>query len=312
MSKRYGVVDIGTLKVKVLIAEMGGEGRIRKIYKSNNLTCFGVGMDETGGLVQEKYLEETVKELRRVKKMLNKLGVEKFKVVSTHAMRRAKNQKEILQRIKDKVGFEVENLSQEDEARLFYQAVMRGFGSQDKKYCVADIGGGSVQVLIGTPRRLKTRSLMQTGAQYLHDNFTIDPHNELSFTREEELEKMREYISVQLLPIERGLQVPIIYGSSNIIDLMKAIKMPLESFDESATHPYKVYARHLREFIKRVGPLNYKQREEKYPFQWGYMWGIDKAFLNAVALAEHLDSPYIIPSNANIAEGIIQELESSR
>jgi hypothetical protein len=35
------------------------------------------------------------------------------------------------------------------------------------------------------------------------------------------------------------------------------------------------------------------------------MWGIDKAFTNITTLADRLGSPYIIPSNANLAEGLV-------
>ena len=299
------VIDIGTLKVKCLVARVDKSGSIKPVYKSNTLTCFGVGIDENQGRVQEKFLAETIRELKRVKLLLKKYQASRYRVVSTHAMRRAKNQTYILKRIKDEVEFEVVNLSQEDEARLFYSAVMRGFNRSDNRYAVVDMGGGSVQVLIGRPDKLEFSHLMQTGAQLLHDNFTNDPINELSFTTEADLERMRNYIVEQLLPVERNLQVPIIYGSSNIIDLMQAIKLFLEPYDESRTHPYKVYTRQLQDFIKKILPLKYREREKMFTFQKGYMWGIDKAFLNMVTIAEHLQSPYIIPSNANIAEGII-------
>jgi exopolyphosphatase/pppGpp-phosphohydrolase len=62
-------------------------------------------------------------------------------------MRRAKNKDEIIQRIEKEVGFTVENSAQEQEAELFFLAVMK-----DKEYAVIDVGGGSVQILPGTQR----------------------------------------------------------------------------------------------------------------------------------------------------------------
>ncbi len=89
---------------------------------------------------------------------------------------------------------------------------------------------------------------------------------------------------------------------------MLAIQLPLETHDKSTTHPYKIYAQHLQEFIKKMTPLKYAEREELFDFQKGYMWGVDKAFLNLVTLSKHLNSPYIVPTNSNIAEGIIWEM----
>ena len=307
MPKNYAVIDIGTLKVKFLIASLSTAGGFKQVYFSNELTCFGVGLDENQGNIQEKYLKETIKELLRCKQILKDYQVSRLRVVSTHALRRAKNRQEILETIIKETGFEAENISQEEEANLFFKGVISGFDN-DKDYAIVDMGGGSVQILVGNRRELKKAHLMQTGAQYLHDNFTSNPHSLESFTREEDLEKMRGYILEQLLPLKGIGDLPLVYGSSNIIDMMKFIGIPLEENPGSQTHPYRTYARHLEQFMKEMLPLNYRQREEKFPFQRGYMWGIDKAFLNIVTMAEYFPSSYIIPSNANLAWGLIYTL----
>jgi len=307
MFKKYGVIDIGTLKVKFLIASVSPDKSFDQVYFSNELTCFGVGLDENQGFVQEKYLDQTIQELQRCKEVAKNHDVGSLKVVSTHAMRRAKNKQEILAKIREKTGFAVENISQDQEAELFFKGVITGFES-DKDYAIVDMGGGSVQILVGNKNELKKAHLVQTGAQYLHDNFTSNPHLPDSFTTEKDLEKMRRYILEQLLPLKGIGDLPLIYGSSNIIDMMKAMNIPLKENKESETHPYLTYARYLEDFIKKVLPLSYKQREEKFPFQKGYVWGIDKAFLNIVTMSELFPSSKIIPSNANIAWGIIYKL----
>ena len=307
MTKNYAVIDIGTLKVKFLIASLTPSGELIEKYSSNTLTCFGCEMDKNNGYVLEENLVKTINELKRCKSLLKKYGVKKYRVVSTHAMRRAKNKVEILKRIKKEVGFEVESISQEKEAEFFFTAVLKDF-PENNEYAVLDMGGGSVQVLIGTKGKLIKVHMMQTGAQYLHDNFTKDPSNPNSFTTPEDLEIMKEYILKELLPLEKTKGLPIIYGSSNIIDLMKAINLPLETHEDSKTHPYKTYSKYLQEFMREVLPHSYTKREEMFPFQWGYMWGIDKAFLNVVTIGKHLESPHIIPSNANIAQGFIYSM----
>lgn len=306
MDTIYAVIDIGTLKVKLLIASFN-DGVLTEKYSSNTLTCFGCDMDKNGGYVQDANIVKTINELKRCKKMLKRYGVTKYRVVSTHAMRRAKNKDEIIKRIKKEVGFNVENISQEKEAELFFRAVLRDFPTE-REYAVLDMGGGSVQVLVGSQNNLKGIHLMQTGAQYLHDNFTKDSGNPKSKTTLEDIERMKEYILKQLLPLKKLTDLPIIYGSSNIIDLMKFIGMPLEAHEGSKNHPYKTYSKHLEKFIQKMLPLPYYKREELYDFQYGYMWGVDKAFLNVVTITEHFTSPYIIPSNENIAKGFIYEM----
>ena len=306
-NKTYAVIDIGTLKVKFLIASLDPNGEIVEKYKSSTLTCFGCDIDSNNGFVYERNIIKTIEELKRCKRLLAKYQVVKTKVVSTHAMRRAENREEIMRRIKKEVGFEIENISQEKEAELFFNAAIQDF-PRERDYAVLDIGGGSVQILLGNASKLKRTHMMQSGAQYLHDNFTTGSGNKLSFTKEEDIEVMKQHILEQLMPFEKEAQIPIIYGSTNIIDLMKFVKLPLEEHNDSSAHPYKTYAKHLEEFIQKMLPLNYSEREKMYEFEKGYMWGIDKAFLNVITIAEHFDSPYIVPTNANVAKGIVYSL----
>lgn len=306
--KNYAVIDIGTLKVKFLVAQILENGGLKEIYFSNNLTCFGCNMDETGGFILEKNLRATINELLRCRELLNDYNVEKFKVVSTHALKNAKNREAVKKEMEDKTGFEIENIPQDQEALLFFQAVMNGFPDDKKEYTVVDVGGGSVQILIGSKNELKFTHRMQSGGQFLHEHFTKNPHIAESFTTEEDIEKMRKYLLEQLVPLPKGLKTPIVYGSTCIIDLMKAMHIPLEIYPHSKTHPFKTYAKALEDFIKKVLPLSYKEREVKFPFQYGYVWGIDKAFLNITTLAEKIDSPFIIPSNANVSQGILYSM----
>jgi len=307
METNYAVIDIGTLKVKCLVAQLLPLDELKEVYFSNELTCFGCGLDENQGLVKEEYLNKTIEELKRCQEIMKDYQIARFRIVSTHAMRRAKNKDEILQKIYQETGFRVENISQEEEARLFFRGVINGL-AEDRDYAVVDMGGGSVQILVGNRQELKRAHLIQTGAQYLHDNFTRQPHFEDSLTTEEDLEKMRRYIIEQLLPLQGIGDLPLVYGSSNIIDLMKAIGIPLEENPGSKTHPYRTYAQYLEQFMKEMLSLTYRQREDKFSFQHGYMWGIDKAFLNIVTMAEYFPSSYIIPSNANVAWGLVYAL----
>ena len=306
--KNYAVIDIGTLKVKFLVAQILGDGGIKEIYFSNNLTCFGCNMDETGGFILEKNLRATIAELLRCKKLLKDYNIEKFQVISTHALRNAKNKEAIKKEMEEITGFEIENISQDQEALLFFKAVMNGFPDNKKEYTVVDVGGGSVQILIGSKNELKFTHRMQSGGQFLHEHFTKNPHLPESFTTEEDIEIMRKYLLEQLLPLPWGLATPIIYGSSNIIDLMKAMNIPLENCLDSKTHPFLTYAKALDDFIKKVLPFSYKEREAKFPFQEGYVWGVDKAFLNITTLSERIASPFIIPSNANVSQGILYSM----
>jgi hypothetical protein len=94
-----------------------------------------------------------------------------------------------------------------------------------------------------------------------------------------------------------------------IIDVMKIVGLPLDPHEDSVAHPYKTYIQHMSDFISWIIQFKSGYRDKEFPaLPHGYGWGIDKAFLNVITVAEHLRSPYIIPSNANIAQGIIYSM----
>lgn len=84
---KVGVIDIGTIKVKFLIVDAKPNGEQKTIYQSNTLTRFGVRMHENNNRPHEEYLQDTIAELLRCKKILEKESVKKERVVSTHALR---------------------------------------------------------------------------------------------------------------------------------------------------------------------------------------------------------------------------------
>ncbi len=306
--KIYAAINIGTLKVKSLFAYFEGD-EMTPLFQSNNLTCFGCGMFEHGNQILDENLAATIKEILLLKEKVKEYNCQIVRLFATHALRDAANQKAVVDKIKERTGYEVEIIGPKEEGELYFRAAVSDLPAH-QNFVIADIGGGSCQILIGDKDRLVSDYSFKTGALFLHESFTTDPHNAQSLTSEQDLQKMREYLikEYSILPVNLGF--PLIYGSSNIIDLMKTLKIPLEPYPDSHDHPYKVQAAYLSNFISEIIKFPYQTREEKYPFQTGYMWGVDKSFLNITTLAERFASPYILPSNANIVQGFLYKIKA--
>lgn len=305
---RVGVIDIGTLKVKFMVAEVKPSGKLITKYKSNNLTGLGVNIEGNGGRPEEKRLKDTILELKRCGVLLEKDKVRKFRVVSTHALREMGSiGSDIAKRIENEVGLKVEIISQKEEAELFFNAVVKDFQTT-RDFTLVDVGGGSVQILIGNKNKLKGSYLLKTGTATLWGKFT-PKHTEMDFPKRSEIRKMKNYILEQLQPIPMNLKTPLVYGSSCIIDLFKGIGLPLQKYTYSDSNPYKANLTDMENFLENVWEIPYEIREEKYLSPtYRYMWGVDKAFLNVVELAKKIQAPYIIPTNSNINQGLIQSL----
>lgn len=306
-NKNYAIINIGSLKTKSLFGYFDEDNRIVPLYQSNNLTCFGCGMFESGGKISQRNVLTTINEVLRLKELVKKYNCRTTRLFATHALREAVNQKEVTKQIQEKTGFDIEIIAPKEEGELYFQAVTADFPSK-QELIVVDMGGGSCQILIGDREKLRESYSFKTGAQYLHERFTKDPHNPESITTSEDIEKIKAYLVKEYSILPADLNFPLIYGSSNIIDLLKALKIPLEPRDSFVNHPYKTYAAHLNNFVAHIINFPFEVREKMYTFQKGYIWGVDKAFVNIITLNEKFNSPFILPTNASIMEGFFYKL----
>ncbi|GHG38927.1 hypothetical protein GCM10018777_65250 [Streptomyces albogriseolus] len=76
-------------------------------------------------------------------------GVEELLPFATSAVRDASNADDVLGRVREETGVELQVLSGEEEAKLTFLAARRWFGWSSGKLLVIDIGGGSLEIAYG-------------------------------------------------------------------------------------------------------------------------------------------------------------------
>jgi exopolyphosphatase/pppGpp-phosphohydrolase len=311
MSNRYAVVDIGSLKVKFIVAE-ATDNNIDIIKKDSKLTLIGKGLKEEGHQILEESSLKTIKAVKQFQKQAKILNVKAIKIVATEGLRKAKNIKEFLQVFEKEVGQSLEIISQEQEAKTLFNAVIQDF-PEDQDIALVDMGGGSVQVIIGNKNGIKSIHFLPLGVYFTQQKFVSKLHDGLdSYPSEEELLKLTTYIqnTINDSDMPNGTGTPLVYGSSVILELFKFLRFDLKESSLSLKHPYHTSPSELKKFLEVIKNKTHREREEMYPFQYGYMWGVQMAFTNAITIAKHLGTNIIIPSNVNIAEGYIYELVS--
>ena len=307
LKQRQAVIDIGTLKVKSLLADFDLAGNIAPIHKTNVLTCFGCSMLENNGRISPENLNATIAEIINLLEIFANYQCGRISIFATHALRDASNKEEVLKEIRNKIGLEVKVLTPEAEGQLYFQAAVASLPAK-QNFVVVDMGGGSCQVLFSEHQQLKQAYSFKTGGQLLHERFTKDPHNPASKNQPQDIASIKQFLTQEYHDLPLNLGWPLVYGSSNVIDLMKAVNIPLEDYFLSLAHPYKTYPNHLEDFIQSILPFSFAQREQKYQFQEGYMWGVDKAFANIITLAQRFASHYIIHTNVSSLEGYLYKL----
>ena len=112
-------------------------------------------------------------------------GCEEMLGFATSAVRDATNCHEVLDHVKDETGVDIEVLPGEDEARLTFLAVRRWFGWSSGRMAVFDIGGGSLEIAVGSDEAPDVAHSLPLGAGRLtRDWLSKAPADDLDVVRE--------------------------------------------------------------------------------------------------------------------------------
>jgi len=305
-TKTVAVIDVGTLKSKFEIREFDKDYKSKTIYKDKVLTVLGRDLDKNDNMIVEKAIVKTIDALNSFCTIMKEKHVDKYRAVTTEAIRKAKNSEEVLKRITQETGITLEEISQEEEAKIFFRSLSNDFPNET--IASADIGGGSVQVVIGNGDQIFEIHNFKTGVYFLQENFSTTHHPTLM-----ELENAKAYIKKELASLGQTKFKPtkLVYGSTNIIDFMQAMNLPLEELRKGSAHPYEVSLTDLFTLYEKIIQLSYEDRMPMFPEEPYYMWGADKALMNIFQISDYLSIKSVVPSNNNLSTGILLELAKS-
>lgn len=136
-------IDVGTNAVRMEIARLLPDGTLETLHQERDPVRPGEGVFETGSMPRP-VIDRLASVLRRYAALCRRDGA-RVRAVATSALREARNQADVLRRIRRETGLELEVVSGREEARLVCLGVLRG-QPPGRRSLVLDIGGGSTEV----------------------------------------------------------------------------------------------------------------------------------------------------------------------
>lgn len=142
-------VDLGSNSFRLLIAKIGEDGVLYPIDQIKATVRLAGGLDSSNNLTKESQLF-ALEVLSRFSERLVGFKKSQVRVVGTSALRVAKNSDEFIAIANKTLGFNIEVISGNEEARLIYIGAMHSLAHTLEKRLVVDIGGGSTEFIIGS------------------------------------------------------------------------------------------------------------------------------------------------------------------
>lgn len=172
MACRLGAIDIGSNSVRLMVAEALRGGTYRILDEEREPTRLGKSVSGEG-LLDVDAMERTIHALGTFKKIAAGFQVTSLRTIATCAVREARNGPDFCRRVREQVGLDVEVISGEREAQLAFTSVQRAFDLTGRNVIVADIGGGSTEIVFGTGNLIEAIFSTPLGAVRLTEQFGL-------------------------------------------------------------------------------------------------------------------------------------------
>jgi exopolyphosphatase / guanosine-5'-triphosphate,3'-diphosphate pyrophosphatase len=170
---RCSVLDLGSNSFHVLVADLDGTSLV-PVEREREMLHLGRVVAQHGHVPEEHVVraEETVAHLTS---LALRSGSEEHLAVATSALRDAEDGAAVIARLSVAARTTVRVLSGEDEARLGYLGVRAGVALRDEPVLVLDLGGGSLELTIGSGADVAWSTSVPLGVSRLSALVEDDP-----------------------------------------------------------------------------------------------------------------------------------------
>ncbi|MBO0947737.1 Ppx/GppA phosphatase family protein [Fibrella forsythiae] len=227
---KQAVIDLGTNTFHLMIVQKNADstrnGAYQTLFRESRPAKIGRSSSGGGGITQriitDDAIERALSVLTYFMEVLDEYQINPADVAvyGTSAIRVAQNQQAFIDRIGQKTGLQIRVLSGDEEAGLIYQGV-RSSGAipAGATVMVMDIGGGSVEFIIGNDSRIFWKQSFEIGGQRLMERFM----GEADVISAASVNRMQTFFQEQLLPLTNAVhqyQPTVLVGSSGSFDTL--------------------------------------------------------------------------------------------
>ena len=163
---RLGVLDIGSNTGHLLVVDATGGAAPMPAYAYKEPLRLAEHLDDSGA-VSEAGVRALTDFVAASVQVAEDKGCAEMMGFATSAVRDATNSDAVLAHVRARTGVEIEVLPGEDEARLTFLAVRRWFGWSSGRLAVFDIGGGSLELAVGSDEAPEVARSLPLGAARL-------------------------------------------------------------------------------------------------------------------------------------------------
>jgi exopolyphosphatase/guanosine-5'-triphosphate,3'-diphosphate pyrophosphatase len=213
-------MDLGTNSFHLLVADAHPDGHIDPLVREKEMLRLGDVVSRYGA-IPPTAADQAVATVRRFRLLADAAGAQEVQARATSAIRRADNGDELVDRIETETGVVVDVISGLEEARLIFGAVRAAVVLDPAPALCFDLGGGSLEVMVGDSGGLAWATSVPLGVARLTAAFVHSDPLSKSDRR-----ALRAHIVEVLEPVVRTVaerEPKMLVGSSGTLENLAAM-----------------------------------------------------------------------------------------
>lgn len=298
-------VDIGTNTCNLLIAEQKFNGKLDFLHREKQAITLINKNDLNASIISQSSINNLITILNNYKTKILNYQPQKTIITATSGIRSAVNRSDILQNIKTNTGLDVEVIDGKREAELVFCGVKNAIRLYQENTLIIDIGGGSIEFIIGNESETLFMQSYQIGVARLLNKYKFeDPLTEKDIVS---IENILSENLADLIQLCKSLNISTLIGSSGSYETFaNLIKY---EFDQSNLRDDDSYNIINIDFFKKIHQklisFDFDQRKNMPGMEIIRVQLIPIASVVTKYLLKELNIKTLIQSNYSIKEGLI-------
>ncbi|HEX8410037.1 MAG TPA: Ppx/GppA phosphatase family protein [Thermoanaerobaculia bacterium] len=258
---RIAAIDVGTNSIHMIVVEAQKHG-YRVIDKEKEMVQLGRDSLE-GRPLTDDAIERGVEALKKMAGIAERWKVNEVVAVATSAIREAPNGRRFITLAQKASGIKVRVISGDEEADYIYRAVRSAIDFHGGTALAVDIGGGSVELIVGTTEQVYLTSSEPLGALRMSQMFELDRASTPA-----QVDDCRAYVRKRLkkpLKSVTALGFDFTVGTSGTIVTLAALATIGAANGDSMSSGLRWLSRkRLRDLIDALTPLSPAERAKRF------------------------------------------------
>ena len=308
---RFAALDLGSLTVRLAIAERTPTGDFRLLLHRREITGLAQGLAQTGELAEEA-MGRTLQALQVFVQVMDDHLVKDYRAVATHAVRAARNGPAFLERVRSELGLAVQVLPPVEEARLSLQGVLSALAAKylEKELLVFDVGGGSSEFALVRPGQETKFASLPLGVLTLSQARPLgDPPEpaKVAALHKEIAGKIRGFRDCTLPP--DLLNFPLLVGTAGAVTTLAAMHLQLTEYEPTKVNNLVMTREQVENLTGLLLRLTEAERARLPGIEPAKAGVMGAGALIICTILEVFGQDFLVVIDAGLLEGVLASFE---